>query len=94
MRVFWIPYLNGGVRAGADEEPSLYGHALAATFAGRFPWLADVWAGCRGANAETLEIAVTGAATDSQAQTAFRKIAEDLIRPEPVDSAPLVARTH
>ena len=79
--VLWIPYLDGGVRANADRVRGLYGHTFAALAGGRFPWLEDVWRGCRGADAETLEIAATGPPSLAAAVAAFRNLAPRLIRP-------------
>ena len=78
--VFWVPYLDGGVRAGADEARGVYGHTLAALAVGRLPWLEDVWRGCRGVDAETLEVAVTGPGDLAGAEEAFREIAPGWIR--------------
>jgi hypothetical protein len=81
--VFWIPYLDGGVRAGADWSGGLYGHTLSALAGGQLPWLDDVWRGCRRVDAETLELAVTGAPDLADATMAFRKLAPQLVQPDP-----------
>ena len=89
-QVFWVPYLDGGTRAGADQGRGLYGHTFGALAAGRLPWLADVWAGCRGVNAETLEVAVGGASLE-EAESAFRKMMPDLIQVQAPEQSTLVA---
>jgi exosortase len=85
--VFWIPYLDRGTPAGADESRGIYGHSLAALARGKCPWLADVWHGCRGADAETLEVAVTGPPDYATAERAFRNLATALIRPDAIAPA-------
>jgi exosortase len=90
-QVFWIPYLDGGMRAGADRAQGLYGHAFAALIDGRAPWLADVWTGCRGVEAETLEVAVTGPARFPDAAAAFRSLAAHLVQPDVPVAPELVA---
>lgn len=90
--VFWIPYLDGGVRAGADRSGDLYGHTLSALADGEFPWLDDVWRGCRRVDAETLELAVTGPPHMADATAAFRKLAPQLVQPDPVPSPAFAAR--
>jgi hypothetical protein len=81
--VFWVPYLDRGTPAGADRAGGIYGHSLAALMKGNSPWLADVWNGCRGADAETLEVAVTGPVDYRAAKNAFRRVAAGLIQPDP-----------
>ena len=80
--VFWIPYLDGGVRAGADRTPGLYGHTFAALIHGQLPWLDDAWAGCRGVQAETLELALLGPARETDVQEAFDRLVPALIQPD------------
>jgi exosortase len=80
--VFWVPYLDRGTPADADVVPGVYGHSFDALLQGNDPWLMDVWTGCRGADAETLELAVSGPADYSTAEQAFRRAAENLIRPD------------
>jgi exosortase len=82
VHVFWIPYLNGGVRASADQGPGIYGHSFVALAEGRFPLLADVWAGCRGVQAETLELALVGPTRTEEADSAFHHLIPTLIRPD------------
>jgi exosortase len=77
--VFWIPYLDRGTPAGADASRGIYGHSLATLAQGKCPWLADVWTGCRGADAETLEVAVMGPAGYAEAERAFRGLAQEII---------------
>ena len=80
--VFWMPYLDRGMLAGADRLRGIYGHSLDAWRQGNYPWLMDVWTGCRGADAETLELAVTGPSDCAAAEQAFRHLAPKLIRPD------------
>jgi hypothetical protein len=92
VHVFWIPYLDGGVRAAADETPGMYGHSLAALARGRFPLLADVWSGCRGVQAETLELALIGPSRADEAEAACRRLVPTLIRPD-VPKSPALAES-
>ncbi len=80
--VLWIPYFDGGIRAGADQARGLYGHTFAALTGGHFLWLDDVWHGCRKVDAETLELAVTGPPHLDDATDAFRRLAPRLVRPD------------
>ena len=78
--VFWVPYLDRGMPSGADDARGVYGHSLAALGKGKLPWLRDVWTGCRGADAETLEMAVQGPADYAEAERAFRQVAAKVIQ--------------
>jgi exosortase len=84
--VLWIPYLDRGAAPYDAQATGLYGHTLAAGAAGRFPILSDVWHGCRGAEAETLEITVAGPKNDAEADRAFRRLVPALVRPAPPHS--------
>jgi exosortase len=87
MYVFWVPYLDRRIAAGADEARGVYGHSLAALVEGKLPWLADVWNGCRGADAETLEVAVSGPVDYAGAERAFRDLVSRVVRPDAVLAA-------
>jgi exosortase len=82
--VFWIPYLDSQTAAGADEMRGVYGHSLAALAEGKMPWLADVWSGCRGADAETLELALSGPGDYAGAKRSVCDLLSKLVRPDAV----------
>jgi exosortase len=80
--VFWVPYLDRGAAPYDEETRGLYGHSLTAIAQLKFPFLADVWNGCRGAVAETLEVAVAGPVSFAEARSAFRQVIARLVLPD------------
>jgi exosortase len=80
--VFWIAYRNRGNVAGFGERPGVYGRSLHAFFQRTFDWARDAWDGCRGADAETLEVTVAGPADADSARRACVVFLTEAVQPE------------
>jgi exosortase len=80
--VFWIAYRNRGNVAPFTARQGVYGTSLRAFFQRSLAWGRDAWKGCRGTDAETLEVAVTGPEDVASARRAAALFLENAVVPE------------
>jgi hypothetical protein len=87
-QVYWIAYRHRGTAAGFGQREGIYGRSPAAFFERSAAWFRDAGEGCRGADAETLEVTLAGEPDDLAARRACVEFLREAIRPEASPAPP------
>lgn len=90
--VFWVTYRNRGNLPDADGRHGIYGSSLSAFFQRSTAWVRDAWMGCRGTDAQTLEVTLRGPPDYPAARQAFRAFVDQALVPEKEKALTSVSR--